>query len=199
MKTSHDISTISYNSIDFLINYLNELYEAHKIAFWCFVPHIPEELDDHTMEKKHIHLFVEPNCALDTMNLSKESEEFDPNFPDKPLKCIYWRKSKWEDWLLYGLHDETYLKLKLEKREFGYTYSDFYYSDEYEFFERFNQALHSSAISSMLRLPQLLKTHSVPELVALGYVRPDQAYNFACYERLLARGNEELTHKRKHD
>lgn len=199
MKTSHDISTISYNSIDFLIAMLDELYEAHKIAFWCFVPHIPEELDDHTMEKNHIHLFVEPNCALDTMNLCKLSEEFDSNFPDKPLKCIYWRKSKWEDWLLYGLHDETYLKLKLEKREYAYVYSDFYYSCPDEFFERFNQAIHSSAIASMLRLPQLLKIHSVPELVALGYVRPDQAYNFSCYEKLLSRGNEELKHKRKHD
>lgn len=199
MKTNHLISTISYNTLEFLIKMLNELYEAHRIAFWCFVEHIPEELDDHTMEKKHIHLFIEPNCQLDTMDLQKLSEEFDPEFPDKPLKCIYFRKSSWEDWLLYGLHDETYLKLKLEKREYSYTFDDFYFSDPDEFFERYNDALHSSKIAEMIRLPNLLKTHSVPELVALGFVQPSQAYNFAQYEKLLQRGHEELSHKRKHD
>lgn len=199
MKTNQPISTISYNSPAFLTKMLNELYEAHKIAFWCFVCHIPEELDDHTMEKPHIHLYIEPNCQLDTMDLQKLTEEFDPNFPDKPLKCIYFRKSDWENWLLYGLHDATYLKLKLEIREYSYTFDDFFCSDLDEFFERYNCALHSSKISEMLRLPTLLKTHSVPELVALGFVQPSQAYNFAMYEKLLQRGNDELEHKRKHD
>ena len=199
MKTSHLISTISYNSVEFLKSKLNEMYKAHKIAFWCFVQHMPEELDDHTWEKPHIHLFVEPNCALDTMDLQKETEEFDPVHPDLPLKTIYWRKSDWENWLLYAMHDETYLHLKLEKREFCYEYGDFYYSDSDEFFERYNAALHSSTISEMMRLPKLLKEHSVAELVALGYVQPAQSYNFAMYEKLLARGKEELSHKRSHE
>lgn len=199
MKTSQDISTISYNSPEFLSEYLNTLYRQHKIAFWAFVVHIGETLDDGTVEKNHAHVFIEPNCPLDTMGLVKGSEEFDPEHPEHPLKCIYFRKSRWADWLLYALHDSTYLKLKLEKRDYSYQYEDFYYSDPDEFFERFNVAMHSSTISEMIRLPKLLKQHSVPELVALGYVRPDQAYNFKVYDDLLQRGNVELQHKRSHD
>ena len=199
MKTTKPISTISYNSIDFLKSILDDLYLKHLISFYAFVEHLPEELDDHTWEKKHIHVYIEPNTKLDTMELQKLTEEVDPDFPDKPLKCIYFRRSIWEDWLLYDLHDETYLKLKLQKRQYTYTYEDFYYSDPDEFFERCNDAVHSSKISEMLRLPRLLKQHSVPELVALGYVMPSQAYQFAEYEKLLSRGKEELEHKRKHD
>lgn len=200
MKTTCDISTISYNSVEFLTDMLNDLYLAHAIEFWCFVPHLPETFDDGTLEKPHIHLFVRPHKSIDTMALSKLSEEFDPKCPEHPLKCIYWRKSEWSNWLLYGLHDETYLKLKLEKREFCYSYDDFFCSDADEFFERFNDAMHSSTISDMLRLPRLLETNTVPQLVALGYVRPDQAQSFSVYEKLLNRGKAQLMHNRKtHD
>lgn len=199
MKTKNDISTISYNTDEFLCEMLNELYHHQKIAFWVYVRHHGEILDDGTFEKDHCHLFIEPNCALDTMSLCKLSEEFDANNPDKPLKCIYFRKSKWEDWLFYALHDETYLKLKLEKRDYEYSFEDFFCSDGDEFFERFNQAMHSSTIASMLRLPRLLKTMSVAEMTALGYVRPEQAMQFKYYEELLKRGQHELEHKRSHD
>lgn len=199
MKTSNNISTISYNTDEFLCNMLNELYHQRKVAFWTYVRHHGEKLDDGTMEKEHCHVFIEPNCALDTMALCKLSEEFDADHPEHPLKCIYFRKSKWEDWLFYALHDDTYLKLKLEKRDYEYDFSDFFSSDGDEFFERFNQARHSSTIASMLRLPKLLKLNSVAELTALGYVRPDQAFQYKYYEDLLNRGNLELEHKRSHD
>lgn len=199
MKTKRDISTISYNTKDFIYNVLYELYKAHKIAFFCGVCHIGETLDDGTQEKDHIHLFVEPNEKLDTMDLIELSKEVDPVNPDKPLKTIFWHYSDWDNWLLYDMHDKEYLRLKLQKRDYTYSYEDFFYSDEDEFFERYNKALHSSKISDMLRLPKLLKDNSVAELTALGYVRPEQALTFKAYEELLSRGKMELEHKRKHD
>ena len=199
MKTTSPISTISYNSIDFLKSILDDLYLKHRISFYCFVKHLPEELDDHTWEKDHIHLFIEPNCSVDTMDIQKMTEEFDPDHPDHPLKCIFFRKSDWDNWLLYDLHDETYLKLKMQKRQYTYTLDDFYYSDSDEFFERCNDALHSSKIANMLRLPRMLKEYSIPEMVALGYVPPSLAFQYSTYENLLRRGNDELTHKRKHE
>ena len=179
MKTTSPISTISYNSIDFLKSILDDLYLRHRIAFYCFVKHLPEELDDHTWEKEHIHLFIEPNCSVDTMDLQRMTEEFDPEHPVHPLKCIFFRKSDWDNWLLYDLHDETYLKLKMQKRQYTYTLDDFYYSDPDEFFERCNDALHSSKIADMLRLPRMLKQYSIPEMVALGYVPPSQAFQYS--------------------
>lgn len=201
MRTKKPISTISYNSYEFLKTMLDDLLHQQIISFYSFIKHFPEELEDHTMEKPHFHVYVEPHGQVDTMELCKLSQEFDPEHPEKPLKCIYWRTSDWPNWLLYALHDETYLKLKLEKRDKFYSYDDFDFSDPDEFFERYNDAVHSSTIASMLRLPKLLKTTSVPELVALGYVKPEQACQFSAYEKLLKKGNQILTKKRilKHE
>lgn len=199
MITKRDISTISYNTIPFIDCMLKGLYQAQIIAFYCGVQHIGEILDDGTREKNHLHIFVEPNKKINTMDLIELSKEVDSRNPDKPLKTIFWHYSDWDNWLLYSLHDREYLKLKLQKRDYVYTKDDFFYSDEDEFFERYNRAVHSSKISDMLRLPKLLKDNSVAELTALGYVRPEQALTYKAYEELLNRGKLELTHKRKHD
>ena len=199
MLTKRPISTISYNTKDFLIDYLDHLLIAKKIVFYAGVYHIGEVLDDGTKEKDHAHVYIEPHGKVDSLELIDLSKEYDPNNPDKPLKTIFWHYSDWANWLLYDLHDPDYLRLKMQKRQFQYSYEDFFYSDDDEFFERYNQAVHSSTIADMLRLPKLLKEHSVAELTALGYVRPDNATQYKAYEDLLRRGNMELTHKRKHD
>lgn len=188
MKTNKCISTISYNSEKFLQNLLNELMEQQLIVFWVYVVHRPEHLEDGTMEKPHIHLFVEPHTQIDTLWLSKISCEFDPKHPDLPLKCIWWQKSDWNNWLWYDLHDEQYLKLKLEKREYSYTYEDFVSSDDAEFFERYNNARHSSTIATMLRLPRMMQEMSIAEMAYKGYIRPEQAVQFREYEKLCKRG-----------
>lgn len=199
MITKRPISTISYNSKEFITKMLDELISARKISFYSGVYHIGEVLDDGSKEKCHAHIYIEPHKKIDSMELIEMSKEVDPTHPDKPLKTIFWHYSDWDNWLLYALHDIDYLKLKMQKRQYQYTYDEFFYSDSDEFFERYNQAIHSSTIADMLRLPRLLKEHSVAELTALGYVRPDNATQYKAYEDLLRRGNMELTHKRKHE
>ena len=110
MITKRDISTISYNTIPFITNVLDGLVKSGHIAFYCGVRHIGEILDDGTKEKDHLHIFVEPNTKINSMDLIELSKEIDPYNPDKPLKTIFWHYSDWDNWLLYSLHDTEYLK-----------------------------------------------------------------------------------------
>lgn len=69
MRTSKPISTISYNSPEFLTLKLNEWMKKGLVAYWCFILHKGETLDDGTVEKDHIHVFIEPNKTVDTLSL----------------------------------------------------------------------------------------------------------------------------------
>lgn len=100
MNTRKEISTISYNSVEFLTEKLQELLNEHIISDYMFIPHKAEE--DET--KDHIHLWIKPNKLLDTMDLQSFLQEYDPLHPDKPLKCIDFRFAKTDDWILYSIH-----------------------------------------------------------------------------------------------
>lgn len=130
MATSKPISTISYNSESFLRSKLDDLYKAHIIQAWQYFSHKGEDGD-----KDHIHLRIEPNKKIDPMELSDLFREFVPG-NDKPLGVRPWRPSKEEDWILYGLHDAQYLKLKYGGGEKGeklpYTLDDMQVSDYYD-------------------------------------------------------------------
>ena len=108
MATSRPISTISYNTKDFLLSKLNSWYESHLIQSYQVIFHIGEEGD-----KNHAHLRIEPNKVLDPMNLTADLKECDPLHP-LPLGCRPWRPSKEEDWCLYVIHDSDYLRLKYQ-------------------------------------------------------------------------------------
>ena len=43
MKTRRDISTISYNSTEFLIDKLDDYMDRHIISYYMFIEHKPEE------------------------------------------------------------------------------------------------------------------------------------------------------------
>lgn len=154
MRTSKPISTISYNSPDFLINTLENLRYQRVISYYEFIVHLPDKDD----KKKHIHLYIEPNKVLDT-------ETFGYNFVEhvftqlfvtnkqfvllkknilkfanlvskyryssklKPLKCINWKSSKFGDWYWYALHDKDYLKAKMLERNIFYTDKDIFTCD----------------------------------------------------------------------
>ena len=111
MRTSKPIATISYNSQEFLWVKLNELIDAHKISDFMFINHFAEEDE----RKNHIHLWIKPNTLIDTMDLQKFLIELVPNNPLKPLKCIDFRPSLVDDWILYSQHFEPYLASKNEK------------------------------------------------------------------------------------
>ena len=129
MRTKKAISTISYNSEDFLELKLNGLVEEEKVSFWCFVKHLKEEDE----LKDHIHLFIQPNRILDTMHLQKEFREVDPCHPIKPLGCIDFKSSDSDEWILYARHYNPYLVSKGQKRYYQYEFDRFRYSSFYDF------------------------------------------------------------------
>ena len=127
MRTSKPIATISFNTLSFLEQKLTELTKAGKLSFWAFISHLPE--DDEAGNKSHCHLYIEPSKMIQTDDLRAEFKEFDPTNP-KPLGCISFRSSKFDDWYMYGLHDEKYLASKGESRRYHYRHDDFRTSDE---------------------------------------------------------------------
>lgn len=132
MKTRKPISTISYNSPDFLMSKLEELRENHTISFWAFIKHYKEEDEN----KDHIHLYIVPNTSIDTMCLQEFLQEPDLLYPDlPPLGCIDFVSTKAkdgfpDDWILYSTHYPPYLASKMQSRKYHYCKtSEFFVSD----------------------------------------------------------------------
>ncbi len=113
MATQKPISTISYNTEIFLKEKLNIWLSAHIIQAYQYIYHKGEDGD-----KDHIHLRIEPNKKIDPMDLIEQLREY-PSGCKKPLGCRPFRPSKEEDWFLYAVHDEQYLKLKYGGGEKG--------------------------------------------------------------------------------
>lgn len=116
MKTTKPISTISYNSHAFLRGTLERLKKSHKIAFWVFIRHEPEEDE----KKAHFHVYIEPNGKVDTEALRDLFQEIDRDNFDKPLGVLPFKSSKFADWYWYGIHDKAYLLSKGETRKHHY-------------------------------------------------------------------------------
>lgn len=130
MRTTKPIATISFNTPAYLQLKLNELLKAGRLSFWAFIQHKPE--DDEGTNKYHCHVYVEPSKMLQTDDLRSALKEYDPEHLDKPLGCLVWRSSKFDDWYLYGLHNSRYLAMKNQSRRFHYRHSDFVTSDDDE-------------------------------------------------------------------
>lgn len=113
MATQKPISTISYNTEAFLKEKLEAWLSAHIIQAFQYIKHKGEDGD-----KDHIHVRIEPNKKLDPMDLQEALREYQQG-NDKPLGCRPFRPSKEEDWILYAVHDEQYLKLKYGGGEKG--------------------------------------------------------------------------------
>lgn len=126
MKTSKPFSTISYNTYEFLKRKLDLMIEKGILEFYCFIHHQAE----HNEAKQHYHVYFEPSRAIDTIAFSKEFIEIDPENPDKPLKIMPCQKSKWYDWLWYGLHDKIYLRQHYLERNFHYAQDSLVSYDE---------------------------------------------------------------------
>lgn len=125
MNTSKPISTISYNSADFLRARLTDYKQAGILSFWAAVPHLGE--DDEAGKKEHFHVYAEPSKRFQTDSLN--FIEPDPLNPDKPFRCICWRSSQFADWYLYCLHDMAYLAQKGLVKKYHYKHDDVISSD----------------------------------------------------------------------
>ena len=120
MRTSKSISTISYNTPEFLSAKIKQWRDLGIIEYGMWVFHQPESDE----KKAHCHVFLKPAKLIQTMDLESDSCEIDPQNPDKPLKMVSFRVSKESDWLLYSIHDPYYLAEKGLTREFVYSYDD---------------------------------------------------------------------------
>lgn len=130
MRTGKPISTISFNSSNYLQLVLNNLVEQKIISFYMFITHKPE--DDEGGKKEHHHVYLEPSKMLQTDDLKEQFIEYDPLNPDKPKKTLLFKSSKFADAYLYFLHDKRYLALKGQSRRFHYSHDDFCTSFEEE-------------------------------------------------------------------
>lgn len=164
MRTSKVISTISYNTKDFLYSTLVDLYSRHLISDWFFIEHEKEEDEN----KNHFHVFIKPNTLLDTMDLQKEFDEFDPNHP-LPRRCLDFKNSNYDDAILYFVHDPKYLTFKGESRKYHYTKEDFVCADPDNFDFYWNHAYHGSDFALKNRQNTLINSSdNYAELVLSG-------------------------------
>lgn len=128
MRTTKPISTISFNTADYLKLKLEELRKAGRISFWAFITHKPE--DDEGGKKEHNHVYIEPSKMLQTDDLKEALKEYDPQSPSKPRGCISFNGSKFDPWYMYALHDKRYLASKGQSRRYHYTHDEIQTSDQ---------------------------------------------------------------------
>ena len=180
LRTSKAISTISYNSKDFLLSILDKLIRQHIICNYMFIEHQPE--DDE--RKKHIHLFIQPNRLIDTMELQDMFKEFDSSKPDKPLGCIDFRLSKIDDWILYNQHFNAYLLSKGESRKFHYARDDFVYFDSDTFDFDYNHAFKGSEWAKRNQILQTLNNDKLKpiDLILNGTLPLNMASQLNAFE-----------------
>lgn len=119
MATKQPLSSISYNTKDFLVSTLEHLRYMQIISYYEFIEHQPDV--DGT--KKHIHLICFPCKGVNP-------ETFRQYFVEKiadsenPLQCMPFRTSNYGDWYWYALHDKDYLKSKQMERNCFYKDDD---------------------------------------------------------------------------
>ena len=116
MRTTKPISTISFNTETYLKGKLDELVKAKKISAYHFIEHLPEEDE----KKSHFHVWMLPSKMIQTDDIREEFKEYDPSNPSKPLGCLPFESSNFDNWYLYSLHDERYLSSKGQSRKYHY-------------------------------------------------------------------------------
>lgn len=195
MGTRKPISTISYNTKEFLLDKLNELYNKHIIQNWYFICHFPEEDE----KKSHIHLYVDPNGQLDCMEFGENFKEFVVG-ETLPRRCIMWKRSELDDWLLYAVHDKYYLDYKGQSRSYHYGFEELYKCDELQFEQDLHHALYESKFAMDIRNGKLFKqiiNENPAELFYQGKLSLGLAPAFVALQKLDRNGRS--THTPKED
>ena len=165
MATRKPISTISYNTEEFLKEVLDGWIDSHLIQCYTYIKHKGEEGD-----KDHIHLRIEPNKSLDPMNLTEELKEYVEG-SSKPLGVRPWRPSKEEDWFLYAIHDKNYLAIKYSDSKDGkleYKVKDIVCSDGYDVEVAVLRARQSLENTSACIIKQIKEGRRVQDLIEEG-------------------------------
>lgn len=132
--TRKPFSFVSWNSPDFLFNSLIELNKKNVITFWSAIHHSPEPADDFAKkgEKEHYHVYCEPFDTIYYSEIVSQLSEVQPEGINRPAQI---RKSAFDPWFVYGLHDPEYLLSIGQTRHYHYDTDDFINSDNDTFFE----------------------------------------------------------------
>lgn len=183
MATSKPISSISYNTAEFLESRLERFVMSGVLSFWCYINHYGESrIDDEANGKDHKHLLLVPNKCVDMVNLGKELVEFFPHDPRHPLKCMPFRTSKVEEWMMYVLHDLDYLSCHGLEKEFHYDIADFKCSDHdylHQLWVESKQAFNNDPAIKMQRFARA--GMSFRKLVQSGAISVQQIRNAELY------------------
>lgn len=183
MRTTKPVSTISFNSKEYLKQKLDELVKGKRISFYAFITHKPE--DDEGGKKEHHHVYFEPSKMIQTDDVKEELKEFDPEKPDKPKGCITFVSSKFDTWYLYALHNKLYLAQKGQSRKYHYSDKEMITSDQEDltFHVKSIDLLQVSPYSSMQ--DALDRGLQFSEFFATGVIPIPQVRNYEIAWRLL--------------
>lgn len=192
MATSKPISTISYNTEDFLKAKLDKLTESGIITFWAYIHHNGEErLEDEAAGKDHLHLLMIPNKCIDFVGIGKEFQEFFPNDPQKPLRCMPFRTSKTDDWILYAIHDPDYILFHGLNKTYIYDVTDFKASDKDYLHQLWVEAKQSLANNPAIKIRRKAREGvTFSQLVQSGGVSLQQIRNAEIYYSFFTQGND---------
>ena len=173
MRTIKPISTISFNTKDYLLARLDDLLAAECISFYSVILHYAEE--DET--KDHFHVYVQPNGRIDTDRLREALVEPVPG-EHKPLGCLPIVSSKFVEWYLYGLHDKDYLATKGQTRKYHYRDDDFINSND-DVFVEFKYTSDFSKFKTRARIREMAQS-GIPfhQLVNDGFIPINQIFQF---------------------
>lgn len=177
MITTKSITTISYNTEEYLKDKLNELVKNEKIIFYCYIKHFAEE----DIKKDHIHLFIEPNGKLDTLQLREYFQELDlNNLNMPPLGCLPFQRTDnkyFGDWYLYVLHDIDYLIEKNLDRQYHYKEEDFITND-IEYLEYKKSQINFTVTNKKTQLKEYIKKgYTFNEVLVLSNLIPISQIN----------------------
>lgn len=196
MKTSKPFTTISYNTIEYLQNRLDDLVARNVLYFYAFIFHYREEDES----KDHIHLLMHPNGQVETDKVLKHLEEFDPNNPDKPLRCRPPHKcNSFGDWYLYGLHDTKYLLAHgYQTRKYHYTQGDMITSDTDELVDLIHTIDYKKMYGNQNFFQAMEDGESILDMIKKGIIPMQQYGQYARFFFDLAQGNLNQTFRGEH-
>lgn len=192
MKTSKLISTISFNTLPFLEGTIKRLLDQEFIEWAHWIAHKGEKDDT---KKDHIHLVIQPNKAIDTLQFFKEFYELVPD-NELPLKCLPPNKTKnIGDWILYGLHHVGYLASKFETREYAYSIDDMHSTDRDLLLEQYRQALRELNPELEAVKHSFAKGLSLDDILLGGYVNKTNLNTIVAYYSALMNKRKEQQSK----
>lgn len=128
MKTIKPVSSVSWNSEEFLTKTLNKLIDDHVVLFWFYVKHLPESNEG----KEHFHVYIEPDIRIDTNEFRQQFEELPPKDSKEKdiIRPLPFEKSNFDNAYLYFTHNKVYLNSKGFYKQY-YNYTNVVSSDDF--------------------------------------------------------------------